>query len=134
MELSEMKAEAVKRMKLLMMKPEMIKRFEESGEVYVAEPALGRLSPANGKQKAIIREVERENNIVVYLAMNTNSSFGNLDSYLYVSEYKEEWNRDIRDLKNGTPVSYVHNYDEPMFSEFGYIGIESTPFGFRRTM
>ena len=55
MELSEMKAEAVKRMKLLMMKPEMIKRFEESGDVYVAEPALGRLSPANGKQKAIIR-------------------------------------------------------------------------------
>lgn len=41
---------------------------------------------------------------------------------------------DREDLKNGQTLAYVYNADDPIFSEFGSIGITLTPAaGLRRT-
>lgn len=59
---------------------------------------------------------------------------GEMESYLYVSDYPEEWEMDRADISYGQQCVYVYNADYPDFSEFGSIGIELTPAaGLRRT-
>lgn len=52
---------------------------------------------------------------------------------LYVSKYKEEWQTDREDLKEGLAFSYVYNMDCPEFSEFGSIGFAQRFGGLVRT-
>lgn len=51
---------------------------------------------------------------------------GKLDSYLFVGDYREEWDYDRQGFANGEAFAYVHSYDTPCCSEFGAIGIKRT--------
>lgn len=53
------------------------------------------------------------------------SCIGELLTFLYVSKHEEEWELERRDLENGTPIAFVVNADNNLFSEFGSVGIES---------
>ena len=120
--------EAVKRMKVLNLPKEMIGSFEKNGTIYNAQN--GTFTELNERQKAEIAKFETERNARVFLIITTAM---NLDfeaepqiheSYLYVSEWDDEWESDMEELINSTPFVYVNNVNIPYFSEFGRIQIE----------
>lgn len=124
--IEEKKAEAVKRMKAMGIFPQTIKQFEKEGKVSVSEPPVGAFYWLEGEELELVRQFEKEHNALVYVVVRSYTSFGKLDSYLFVSDYKDEWADDNEGAKTGEVLAYVHNYDYPECSEMGYILIEKT--------
>lgn len=54
------------------------------------------------------------------------TNIGEMENYLYVSDYPEEWEMDKQDVSKGCQYTYVFNKDMPECSEFGTIGIALT--------
>lgn len=133
------KAEAIKRMKLLKIMPEIIKEFEDNGTLYVSE-RMSNIFPATlywatnyeGLMDKV-REFEKEHDSLVYHIQLTHLAFGDCFSFLCVSSYEDEWGMDIAGIKNGECLAYVYNASDPWCSEFGYIGIEPSMGGVSRT-
>ena len=132
----EKKAEAIERMKALGIFPQTIRQFERDGYVSISEPPFGAFYWAEGRDLEHIRQFEAEHNALVYMAIRSYTNIGKMDSYLFVSDYVEEWEADrqsIRNPDNGL-FAYVHNHDAPDCSEMGYIGVVPTvAAGLRRT-
>lgn len=125
--LEEKKAEAVKRMKIMGVFPETISQFEKENLVSVSMPPVGAFFWADKKTSKRIKKFEESFNILIYLVVRSYTEFGQMDSYFFVSDYKdEEWAQDIEDLKQGQAFAYVFNHNEPLFSEFGTIGFKRT--------
>ena len=122
----EKKVEAVARMQMLGIFPDTIRQFEKEDLVSISEPPFGAYFWAEGEELERIREFEKKNNALVYTAIHSYyRELGKMTSYLFVSDYKdEEWEMDREDLKQGQSLVYVYNHDEPIFSEFGSIGIK----------
>lgn len=118
------KAEAVAHMKKLGVFPETIKQFEQAGYVSISEPPLGAFYWAEGEDLQRIRDFEKQYNALVYVVIRTYTSIGKMDSFLYVSNYPEEWESDRDLLDEMAPYAYVHNHNMPDCSEIGSIGIE----------
>lgn len=116
------KEEAINRMKMLGIFPETIKQFK-SDMISYSEPPLGANYWLDDEQKAIVKKFEEEYNALVYFGIRSYTEFGKLDSFLYVSDHKEEWEMDNTDLKDGYVYAYVYNYDIPEFSEIGGIAV-----------
>ena len=132
--IAEKKTEAIERMKLLRIYGPTIKQFKNEGLVSVSEPPLGAFYWADNDDLKRIRELEEKNDALVYVIVRSYTNIGKLDSFLYVSDYQEEWSRDRKDIKRGEPIAYVYNHDMPDCSEFGCIGIAPTiAAGLRRT-
>ena len=58
-----------------------------------------------------------------YHVIRTMTAFGELYSFLYISDYDEEWDMDNEDLVDGYAMSYVWNKTNEWCSEFGSIGV-----------
>ncbi len=130
----EKKIEAIARMKQLKIFPETIKQFEKDDYVSISESPVGAFYWAEGEDLQRIKEFEEQYNAVVYVVVRTFSNIGKMDSYLYVSDYDEEWERDRSDLDSMSPLAWVYNHDMPDCSEFGSVGIErSVAAGLLRT-
>ena len=129
---NQQKQEALKRMKLLKLYPNIIKEFEKDGIVNLSENG-GILYWLDSTQKAIVDHFETENNALVYHVIHNYTEFGELYSLLYVSQYEEEWKDDRYDLKDGYALAYVKNMDDDTCSEFGSIGIKEQFGGLVRT-
>lgn len=126
----EKKAEAVSRMRMMDIFDATIRQFEEEDLVNVSEPPFGGLYWVSDIEKARIEEFEEKNNALVYLVVRSYTTIGVMDSYFYVSDYKEEeWDMDREDIENNRALVYVYNQDEPLFSEFGSIMFKLTPAG-----
>ena len=120
------KAEAIKRMKEWGIFPQTIKQFEQ-GKLSESQPPFGACFWVEGEQLERVREFEKEHNALVYFIIHSYTTIGEMESYLYVSDYEEEWEMDHEDIKNGQQLCYVYNHDAPECSEFGLIGIKRTP-------
>lgn len=121
------KAEAVQRMKLLGIFPETIRQFEKDGFVSISMPPIGAFFWAQDEDLARIKAFEEEHDALVYMVVRTYyEELGKLDSYLFVSDYAEEWGNDRQGLKDGEAFVYVYNHDCEWCSEFGSIGIKRT--------
>ena len=118
------KQEAIDRMKTLGIFPQTIKQFK-GGQVSYSEPPLGGNFWLDEEQKKIVKEFEEEHNALVYFAIRSYTEFGKLDSFLYVSDYEEEWEMDREDIVDGYVISYVYNYDIPEYSEIGSIVVQN---------
>lgn len=129
----EKKQEAIKRMKVLDIFAESIRQFEQDGMLSCSEPPFGANYHLNDEQKKIVRQFEEEYNALVYFAIRSYTNFGTLDSFLFVSDYPEEWGKDNWDLKDGDVYAYVYNYDAPECSEIGMIGVKPRFGGLVRT-
>lgn len=123
----EKKTEAIERMKQWGIFPETIKQFEKDDLISESLPPVGACFWLNGEQLQRVREFEEKHNALVYFVIHSYTNIGELENYLYVSDYPEEWEMDRDDIKAGQQFVYVHNYDMPDCSEFGSIGIERTP-------
>lgn len=128
------KAEAIKRMKALDLYTPYIKAFEKKDEIFLSEMTGGVYDLSNEKElKEKIKEFETEYNALVYHVIHTFTEFGELYSFLYVSDYEEEWEYDNESLKEGYALVYVWNKDDEWCSEFGEIGVRGKFGGIVRT-
>jgi hypothetical protein len=125
------KAEAIKRMKMLNLYTSYIEAFEKKDEIFMSEMTGGVYENTELIDK--VREFEEENNALVYHVIRTFTGFGELYSFLYVSDYQEEWEMDNEDISEGYALAYVWNKDMPEFSEFGSIGVKGKFGGIVRT-
>lgn len=129
--IEEKKAEAKSRLITLKVLPNVIREFDEENKVNASEGGI--LYWLTDKEKKIVKDFENEHNAVVYHCIRNNTEFGQLLALLYVSDSSEEWQYDNDDLSSGYALAYVHNFDEPLFSEFGSIGITPRFGGILRT-
>lgn len=125
----EKKQEAIARMKTWGIFKPIIKQFEEDDLISESAPPFGACFWLNDEQLARVRDFEKEHNAVVYHVIHSYTDIGEMESYLYVSNYPEEWEADQEDIKTGQQLVYVYNHDAPEFSEFGSIGIRRTVAG-----
>lgn len=116
----EQKQEAIERMKMLKLYPNIIKEFEKENIVNLSENG-GILYWLDSDQQAIVDSFETEHNALVYHVIHSHTEFGELYSLLYVSKYEDEWETDREDLKDGYAFVYVKNVDDDSCSEFGSI-------------
>lgn len=122
----EKKIEALGRMKRLGVYSETIKQFEQEDLVSISEPPMGAFFWVENEQLEEMRQFEHRHNALVYVIIRSYTTIGKMDSYLYVSDYKDEWQRDRDMLNSNEAFAYVINRDMPDCSEFGSIGIRRT--------
>lgn len=130
--IEEKKQEAVTRMKSLKLCPKIIQEFEEETLLNMSENG-GILYWLSDEQKQYVKEFEETYNTLVYHVIRSFTEFGELLTFLYVSDDQEEWEYDREDLKDGYACAYVKNLDEDLFSEFGSVGIKMQFGGLVRT-
>ena len=132
--MEEKKIEAIKRMKALKIFPDVIKQFEHDGKVSLSHPPVGAHFWLDDEQKKIVAAFEKENDALVFTGIRSYTNIGKMDSFLFVSDYRDEWHYDWENLEDSMVLAYVYNYDMPDCSEMGSIGIAPTPAaGLRRT-
>lgn len=119
------KEEAIKRMKALGIYSETIRQFKNEDLVSYSEPPLGANYWLDDEQKKVVKEFEEEYNALVYFVIRSYTQFGKLDTMLYVSDHKEEWEMDREDIKCGYAYAYVYNYDIPEYSEIGSVAVQN---------
>ncbi len=128
----QQKQEAIERMKMLKLSPNIIKEFEKENTLNLSENG-GILYWLDSDQQAIVDEFETEHDALVYHVIHNFTEFGGLYSLLYVSKHEEEWETDREDLKDGYAFVYVKNVDDNWCSEFGSICIKPQYGGLVRT-
>lgn len=128
----QQKAEAIKRMKMLNLMPEVINDFKTKGKLYKSECG-GILYWLDKDEQAIVKEFEDEYGGLVFHIIKDYTEFGKLLTLFYVCMYPEEWEYDKEDIKGNTAFCYVKNLDVDYNSEFGSIGFKSCIGGLVRT-
>lgn len=125
--MSEKKIEAINRMKKLGIYESIIEQFEKENIVAESAPPIGTCFWLDDEQLARVRDFEETNNALVYHVIHSYTDFGELENYLFVSNYREEWEKDRNDIDYNIVFVYVENKSIPEFSEFGSIGFVRTP-------
>ena len=124
--------EALLRMKKLNLHEGAIKQFKEKGDILKSENfftgdgnnRIAILYDLSEKEMKMVRDWEEQTGNIVYHVIQNKMVFGLCYSFLYVSEYTDEWESDMEYLDEGYPLVYVLNADDDMCSEYGSIGIK----------
>lgn len=129
----EQKAEAIKRLKMLKIHPNVIEEFQYKKPLlnYSYRGFLYWIK--DNRWEEIISDFESKYNAVVYHAIFTPTEFGDLLTLLYVSSHEEEWFMDNEDLEQGFAYAYVANLTDDNCSEIGSVCIEPIFGGVIRT-
>lgn len=126
------KAEAIKRLELLKLLPNVITDFKNNDTVYYSERQnkifdgiLYWISNDEDYER-LVKEFEENYDALVYHAQLTRFSYGLCLSMLFVSKYQEEWEMERDAITNPydgviDTYAYVANLNEPDFSEIGRI-------------
>lgn len=120
------KEEAIRRMKKWGIFSQTIEQFKDDDLVSISEPPFGAFYWVEDEELKEMKRFEEENDALVYCIIRSYTSIGVMDSYMFVSDYKDEWEMDRADQEEGQQVVYVVNRDDPNCSEFGSIGIKRT--------
>lgn len=120
--------EAVARMSLIGFNREIIEQFADRALIrqslppyYTSQPVLPN---TDTDLLTRIAEFERVHDALVYYVIHSYTELGEMETYLYVSKYEDEWVNDRDDLSENRALAYVANLDHPDCSEFGSIGFE----------
>lgn len=128
-----MKAEALKRMDILNLHPNVIKEFKEQGVLNYSYSVLGFLYWLTEETQARVNAFEKETGYLVYHVIEDETSIGRLITFLYVSTDSDEWEQDKQDLREGFALTFVVNANDELCSEFGSVGLKSVNGGVVRT-
>lgn len=85
-----------------------------------ANPVIG-VRKCTDEELKQIQEIEQSLNIMVYVAIASDTMVGKLLDCLYVSNYPDDRIIESDILKRNLAMSYCINYTEPDFSELGSI-------------
>lgn len=126
----EKMAEAIRRMEVMGITETGRQRFLEDGLIpcFITGDHLSGAFYNPVPHDRILR-LEKEHNMLIYCIFISFTEFGTLEAYAFVSDYKEEWEGDNLDLKDGYVLTWVENLTYPECSEFGSIAIEKQPSG-----
>ena len=112
--------QALERMKLLKLDNHCINAFKK-GELWESE-GKGALYELEENEKEIVKDFNDKNpECLVYHLIHNRFEFGECYTILFVSNYEEEWEKDIEDIKQGYVFGYVKNIDDEWCSEFGTV-------------
>lgn len=119
------KKEAVERMKLFGIYSKVVQQFERSGIINQSEPGFyGGCFELSEESLQRVRKFEAEHNALVYHVIHDYTNLGEMECYLYVSDYAEDWEQDRYDIEHGQQCAMVYNLTYPECSEMGYIGVK----------
>lgn len=121
--------EALIRMKRLKLHENVVKEFQQERKLNLSE-SIGILYWLNEEENKMVHDWEKETGNLVYHVIKDNTEFGLCYSFLFVSQYVDEWEYDNKNLEQGYPFAYVTN---DFCSEYGTIGIKSSIGGLIRT-
>lgn len=120
------KQKAIELMNKLGIYKPYIKGFRENNQICFFEGFGGFWADQEPELMAKIQEFEKEHNCLVYAVTHEYTSFGECYDFLFISDYKEEWNEML--YKAGDmfyAYAYVWNKTDDWCSEFGTIGVRS---------
>lgn len=122
------KEEAISRMKALRLSAPCIRAFDKRNKIQLSEPTGGLYEFSTDKELTEkVKEFEKEYNSLVYHVIHTpckiDGEFMDMYSFLYVSDYPDEYDIDNTDIKDGYAMVYTWNKTIEYFSEFGSIAI-----------
>ena len=129
---AKQEAEAVERMKLLELYPQVVNEFEKKQVLYKSE-FFGILYWLDEDEKKIVKDFEDETHAVVYHIIKSLTPCGTMLSIFYVSDEESEWPLDKESMENGVQLCYVKNMLIDEWSEFGYISFQKCNGGLMRT-
>lgn len=118
----EKKAEALRRMRKLGYWGRAREAFRRQDRIFVNDPPFGAVYDPELELAEAIDKFEKEYGALVYIVVRSFAEFGKMDSFLYVSDSKDEWELDDSDIDEHVAMTYTVNYDMPDCSEFGGIG------------
>lgn len=116
--------EAIRRMNLMHLDPAAVKDYSDGGIIKCAEDSKTTLRDLTESELSLLEVVEKEHDIMVYLAIKSFCLGCRMISFLFVSNYEENWELDDADLEGGYAMTYTVNLDAPELSEMGSIGFE----------
>lgn len=118
-----MNQEVMARMCSIRMHPKVIQAYSRNELFQYMD---GKIVPVDAETKKIIAVFEEKKGYKAFYAIhNTLRDIGHCISILYVSSCVDDWKMEQQALLSGYPLCYVHNADNPEFSEIGTIGIEN---------
>ncbi len=110
-----------------------IKGFEEKDQVCFFERFGGYWVYQEPEIEAKMKELEKQYKCVVYAITHEYTDFGELYTFLLVTNYPEEWSRlMISEGNKHTAFAYVWNKTDDWCSEFGSVTIMSLGGGITR--
>ena len=117
----EVKDEAIERMKLLQLHPNVIKEFQDENRLNKSE-SFGILYWLKDEEQQLVDEFEKEHKgFVVYHVIKTETvDFGTIYDLLFVSIFEYNWVLERKELKDDIVISY----SVTPFSEIGPICIK----------
>lgn len=121
--------EAADRMKSLEINEDAIHELIQSDVKPVSFDGLDGLYGFKTGAVQDMQDFEEKYHALIYFVIYTPSDFGDMVSYLYVSDDEDEWEMDRDDLHEGYAMTWTENLDHPECSEFGSIAITKTRFG-----
>lgn len=129
----EIKQEVLERMKILNLEEKVIRRFKEentlckSMEIHTSKEIVIRTRYIRDNEKEIINQFENETNLFVYHIIKSFNNVETIFDLLYISQNKEEWEKEKEELKNGsTKSNTIKVIDNKIISsEIKTIGIKS---------
>ena len=121
--------EAIKRMKILNLHPNVIYDFETEQKLNRSETSLGLLYWLTDEEMKIVQEFQEKYNVLVYHVIKTCTvQMGTIYDLLFVGTEQEEWEIERLDLKDD--YAFVHTIG--YFSESGMIKIKKVNGGVAR--
>ena len=121
---AEKRKEALIRMKKIGLPMNVITDFNDGYHIYVYDLNMCITFMPDRKTLDRIRNFEQQYKALVYAVIRTRTTHGTLDSYLFVSDYPQEWPSDRQALNDKETMAYVYNQDDPELSEIGLIGFD----------
>ena len=130
----EQKSKAIEFMKKLDIYKPYIRGFEQSDRVCFFERFGGYWIDQEPTIYEKMKAFEKEYGCTVYAVTHELTSIGEMWSFLYVSQYKEDWEYSITsyDLNAYYVASYVWNKTDDYLSEFGDIVVKCFGGGLNR--
>ena len=124
------KEEALERMKLLKLHPNIIKEFKDENKLNRSEYGYGILFWLEEHEQQLVDEFQNKHkDYLVYHVIKTETrDFGTVYDLLYVTPYEDDWTLEREDLKN----NLVMSYSVTEFAEFGLIKIRCINGGLAR--
>lgn len=126
----EIKDEAIKRMKLLQLHPNVIKEFQDENKLNKSEYGKGILYWIKDEEQQLVNEFQKEHKgyLVYHIIKTETVDFGTVYDLLYVTPYEDEWSSEKEELKD----NWIYSYTVTEFAECGLIKVKCINGGLAR--
>ena len=131
----EKKAKCVELLEMLDIYKPYIDGFKISDKVCFFERFAGFWVYQEPEIEAKMKEIEKQYNCMVYAITHEMTAFGELYSFLVLTDYKSEWKTIVEKTDEEDTFyafAYVWNKDDDLCSEFGTVMIKSLGGGLMR--